>query len=362
MTKTKSHSKMKTTIFISIILFFATCKTPPDKNIIYDFSNYGVYVVNEGNFTYGNASLSFIDFEKDTIYNQVFHNATGFPLGDVAQSITIWQNFAFVVINNSGKIYVINNITGEYIGTIKNLTSPRHIKIISNKKAYITDLYSNVITIVNPSTFEITGIIDIGTSSETMIQWNDFVFATNWNQGNKLFKINTTTNSIDTNIIINYQPNSLVIDKNSKLWVLSDGGQNVDTADNDFAALTCVNPNTMQIEKIIKFEDKANSPTHLTINKTLDTLFYLNSSWSGSNSNGGIYKICINDNLLSNIPFIPEDNHLFYSFAIGKNGEIIISDAIDYSQEGETLLYSSSCNFIKTYKAGIIPGFFLFNE
>ena len=353
---------MKTTIFLLCIFFFSTCKKPPVENNIYDFSNDGVFIVNEGNFTYGNASLSFIDFEKDTIYNQIFLNATDYPLGDVAQSITLWQDLAFIVINNSGKVYVINNKTANYKGTIKNLTSPRYIEILSNNKAYISDLYNNSIIIVNPSTFEITGSINTETSTEAMIQWNDFVFVTNWNQGNIVFKINSTTDLVDTSIIINYQPNSLVIDKNNKLWVLSDGGFNIDTSENDFAALTRINPNTMEIEAVFEFANKTNSPSHLSINKTQDSLFYLNGSWSGNSDNGGIYKMSINAEELPIIALIIENNRLFYNFNVNKNGKIIISDAKDYSQEGDILIFSNSRELEKVFKAGIIPSFFLFNK
>ncbi|MBN2891311.1 MAG: YncE family protein [Bacteroidales bacterium] len=353
---------MKTTIFILTILFFITCKKPPEEKTNYDFSNYGVFVVNEGNFTYGNASLSFIDFEKDTIYNQVFYNATTYPLGDVAQSITLWNNLAFVVINNSGKIYVINSITAEYIGTIKNLSSPRFVEIISDNKAYVSDLYSNTIAIVNPLTFEITGSINIGTPTETITKWHNFVFVTNWNKGNKIFKINTQTDNVDTSIVVNYQPNSLVIDKNNKLWVLCDGGMDVDTSKNDFPALICINPNNMQIEKNIEFSNKLESPTHLNINSTLDTLYYLNSSWNQNISNGGVFKMSIIEEQLPNNAFIAENNRLFYSFGVGKKDEIIISDAVDFAQEGSVFLYSKSGNQIKTFKAGIIPGYFMFNE
>ena len=47
---------------------------------------HGVFVINEGNFTYANSSLTFYDPEMDTVANNLFYRANGAPIGDVGQS------------------------------------------------------------------------------------------------------------------------------------------------------------------------------------------------------------------------------------------------------------------------------------
>lgn len=117
----------KTGVFFALILGFLAASCGDD--LITGGEQYfrpgpGVFICNEGNFMYGNASLSYYDTENRTVDNQVFYNANNFPLGDVCQSMSIIDGKGFVVVNNSGKVYVVDINTFKYVGAITGLTSP----------------------------------------------------------------------------------------------------------------------------------------------------------------------------------------------------------------------------------------------
>ena len=137
----------------------------------------GLFICNEGNFQYGNATLSYYDPATKTVQNEVFYRANGMKLGDVAQSMIIRNGVGWVVVNNSHVVFAIDINTFKEVGRITNLTSPRYIHFLSDEKAYITQIWDNRIFIVNPKRYEITGYIKVPNmtmesgSTEQMVQY-----------------------------------------------------------------------------------------------------------------------------------------------------------------------------------------------
>ena len=90
------------------------------------YGSRGVFIVNEGNYLYGNSSLSYYDIDSKQVINNIYTTANGIPLGDVAFTMTLNKGKGYIVMNNSSCIHVVDANSLLHIGTIKNLTSPRH--------------------------------------------------------------------------------------------------------------------------------------------------------------------------------------------------------------------------------------------
>ena len=361
--------------FFLLLLLLAGCMK---DNSLYDFHRLdvnkkgrGVFVVNEGNFMYGNASLSYYNPENGEVLNDIFFNTNALPLGDVAVSMTIRDSLGYVVVNNSGKIYVINVNTFQYVGKITGLTSPRNIYFMSNSKAYVTDLYAKAVTIVNPETFQITGSISINNhnskfyqhSSEQMVFFGKYAFVNSWSYDDKVLVINTLTDKLVDSITVVKQPNSMILDKNNQLWVLSDGGYQGSAYGQDTAALTRIDPVSRKVEKVFRFPDRTASPSSLCVNAAGDSLFFLYNSWAGGNvPDAGVYAMHVDARVLPDKPLIPQGNHLFYALGIDPaSGRIYVSDARDFLSRGEVYVYSrGAVTLLDSLKTGIIPGSFCF--
>jgi len=232
--------------FAVFLMFFSSCKkkSAPERDPAF-FNPPGVFVVNEGNFTTGNASLTWFGLENDTLMPAVFYTANKVPLGDVANFMAIYKDKGYIVINNSGLVYVVDISDGTFLGKVSGLSSPREILIIDDSRALISDLFDKYLTVINPTSYEITGKIDLhGRTSESMRKIDTKVFVANWSKLNQQ-KNNNQISVIDIDqlevldsIEVTKEPNSMVVDKNEKLWVLCSGGY----SNTETPALYRINP------------------------------------------------------------------------------------------------------------------------
>ena len=220
----------------------------------------GLFIMNEGNFQYGNATLSYYDPETKTVENEVFYRANAMKLGDVAQSMIVRDTIGWVVVNNSHVIFAISTNTFKEVGRITGLTSPRYIHFISDEKAYITQIWDYRIFIVNPKTYQITGYIECPDmtmetgSTEQMVQYGKYVYVNCWSYQNRILKIDTTTDKVVDQLTVGIQPTSLVMDKNFKMWTITDGGYKGSPYGYEEPSLYRIDAETFKIEKQFKFQ------------------------------------------------------------------------------------------------------------
>lgn len=338
-------------VWFLCMLLFSCRKDKPEDNPQPSISinENGVYITNEGNFQFGNAKVSYYDPAQKTVKEDLFQPANNRPLGDVCQSMYLFNGKAYLILNNSGKIEVVN--PGSFVSTaiITGLTSPRYFLPVSNNKAYVTDFASNNIAIVDLSKNTITGKIScIGWAEELALAYGK-AFVTNQKR-DRVYVINTTTDLLADSITVGYGSNSIVEDKNGKLWVLCGGSQ----IDGIKASLHCIDPISNTVEQAFQFPGTSDAPWRLDINGSNDTLYFLNK---------GVFRMAVNSTGLPADAFILEGNNNFYGLGIDPVTNIIyVSDAVDYVQTGVIYRYTSQGILLNTFRAGIIPGDFYFKS
>ena len=302
----------------------------------------------EGNFGWGNASMSVYNTETKMNVNQVFNTQNNLPLGDVFQSATLFNGDLFIVVNNSNKIEVVDTINFISKGTITGLTSPRYFMGVSQSKAYVSDLYANAITIVNPTTFQIAGTISVSDWTEQMVLLNQTAYVTQKGT-NQVLLIDVVTDAIVDSITVGREPNSLVLDAFDNLWVLCSGGVNEVTP-----SLVQINTTTNTVMKNLLFNSPSESPNNLQIDTSKTQLLYLNDN---------LYQQSITETAINNNPILNAGNTVFYGLGVNPyNNEIYLSDAIDYVQAGKVYRYSPTMSLIDDFTTGIIPQDFTFLE
>ncbi|HAM11524.1 MAG: hypothetical protein A2X05_14540 [Bacteroidetes bacterium GWE2_41_25] len=335
-------------ISISIVIIFISCdKNSDDRNGSF-LSGSGAFIINEGNFMGGNGSLSFYSYDSLKIYNDIFINANGRPLGDVPNSLAISGERIYIVVNNSGKVEVVDKNTLESVKTITGLIAPRNISIVSSTKAYVSSIYSDSVTVLDLTDNSISGFINLRRSSEAIAVIRNKAFISNWVGGAEVLVIDTDRDKVIDSISVAMEPESMVIDKNKMLWVLCNGGWKREF----YAELIGVNTSTNVIEKRLVFPTKLASPSCLQIDGDGSTLYYLES---------GLRKMKTDAETVPATPYIAESGHYFYKMGINPvNGDILVTDAVDYQQKGHLLIYDSAGKLLSDEMADIIPGMVCF--
>lgn len=325
----------------------------------------GLFIANEGTFTYANSSLSYYDMETNAVQNNIFFIANGSPIGDVCQSLTKYDGSLYLVVNNSKYIYKVDAGSIQYQAKIEGFTSPRYMLCVGDDKAYVSDLESTGIWILNLNSLTKT-FLETGNTTEGMVKIDDEVFVANWSNyypslngittSNKTIQvIDCVADTLKCEIEVAQEPNSMVVDKYNHIWV-SCSGSYVDG--NQDPALICIDAATKTVIKRFDFTPGVDYPSGLAIDGAGENVFFMN----GGMSMLSVYKMSVDATELPDTPFISSNSKVFYNIKVNpENGDIYITDAKNYVQNGDLLRYSADGTLLGTFSLGIIPSYMLFN-
>lgn len=333
-----------------LFALFSSCEKQPDKQPLPSDKNNRVFIINEGNFQFGNASIDVYLPDSQTIFKNIYKTANNKNLGDVAQSAVLHDKKLFTVVNNSSKISVISTDDYKEFYTISLPgSSPRYIQFVNDNKAFVSEIYAKKIWIINPVNGTLIDTISTEGWTEQMVLIGNELFVAQRTRLNDNFVanvlvINTNNNKIVQTISLPSEPNSIAA-IGSKIWVLCSSGNTQN------AKLLCLNSGNKTIEKEWEF-NVGDKPMLLRKNENSNEIF-----WCAN----GVFKMSISDNALPASPIIQGNNRNIYALDINeKNGDIYLADAIDYVQSSSVFRYKQNGTLIQNFKAGIITSSFIF--
>jgi len=346
----------------SIVLASACKKSSDTPNAMANYNGgTGIFVNNEGEFMDGNSSISFINHSNNTVTTDVFSLVNGRPLGDVAQSMTIFNGIGYIVVNNSQKVEVVTISDFKSVATITasnsiSLKAPRYLLVVDSTKAYISDWNDNNIKVLNLSTLEFTKTITTGTGPELMTIINGNVYVANCGgdySDSTLTVINPSTDQVITTFKVGPNPTSVQVDANNMLWVMCVNYY----ATNGYVGpsyLVKVNPAT---NTVVNSYAVPGNPERLAINKQGNKLYY-------EGTGKGIFKFNITDTAATQTPFITAPNPAYIVYGVSvdpNNGNIYGAILPSYTTKGIVYRYDSSGNQLNNYEVGFYPDRCLFN-
>ncbi|MBI1193127.1 MAG: hypothetical protein GC205_08130 [Bacteroidetes bacterium] len=330
---------------------FVSCKEddlPDNPNEPGLFQN-GFFVLNEGNFGSGNSSLDFYQRDSGLVLD-VYANANGgLSPGDVVQSMTLVGDRFFLVVNNSGKIEALDAESGQVRGTITGLTSPRYMLPADGNKAYVTDLFSGSIAVVNTNTLQVDGQISTGSWTERMVKIDNKIYVSIMSR-DRIWIIDPLTDIVLDSLDTGREPEGLVANAAGQLYILSTGGFMESTPE-----LRCVDPATKTVLRQWVLGGVGDYVSDLAISGDGGQLYWLGS--------GGVYRMAADAPAAPSAPWIAADPAGFaYSLAVdgGTSGEVLLGDAVDFSSQGKVSRYSAAGVLLDSFRVGVNPGAFHF--
>lgn len=331
-------------------LLFTSCEkeeTGSDTGLPVIVPGEGLFLLNEGNFGWGNASLSYYNKVSKEIHHHLYQKANSAQLGDVLQSAYITSNELWLMVNNSGKVIVTDPVSLKQTKVLSGLTSPRYMTTAANATGYITDLYAGKVHIVDTQQKTIKGDIEVNGWTEEIMMWGDYAVTTGVEAG-RLYAIDTATNELVDSLDLPPGPVSMTTDHQGHLWVLAGGDPLIKTQ----PILYQVDRESFTIRGTHSLPDEEISYSRLVTCPDGETLYFLG---------GDVYRMSVIPEEPSPEVFIEADGRILYGLGVDPdNGDIYVSDAVDYVQRGQMLRHDPDGSLIDIQDAGIIPGGFTF--
>jgi len=324
-----------------------------------DYSN-GVFILNEGLIGTETSSVSFID-ENGLLENNIFATQnTGMVLGDTGQGMGLLEELAYVVMNNSSEVKVVNRTTFEFVASITDqIQNPRYIAFYEDK-AFVTnwgdpvDTSDDYVAVIDLATNAVINTIPVAEGPEEILQKDGVLFVAHqggYGFGNSISIIDIATNDV-TSIAVGDIPSALKMDANY-LYVLCSGSPYY-SGNETPGKLLKIDLNDYSTAAEYTFPDLEH-PSFLALDEA-DVYYVLNAN---------IYKMDLTATSLPTDPFITTtSNSISIPYGFDKiDDKLYISDAVDYVSDGKVYVYNEDGTFNIDYTVGPLPnGFYKFED
>ena len=305
-----------------------------------------VFIACEGNFGASNGSIHMIDENGETsLVNDI---------GDVVQSLEVYNDKLFVIVNNSHKIIAYDisehglSLPGIEVST--NGSGPRDMVIV-NDKLYFTNWNTNDVKILNLFNYTISDFISFEGKPESIIYDNNnnlyvgIQLNNDYTDSNLLYEININSGEITNEFEIGYGPTS-IIKSNDDIYVAN---TYYDENFNAYFSTSRVDLNTNQI----------------TINNYGDGVVCGGSVHKINNDvyrsyDGGIVMLDDNLNFINSTKIGDEEPNQVYSSEI--INDKVYFGITNFTDINLVKIYNSNNELDSTIEVGLFPGDFAYWE
>jgi len=359
---------MKRTLIV-FCAFLYSCN-PDDNTQPEEPYGKGVIVVNEGNFTDNNGTLSFLPTGSPALSYDIFLKENTRSLTGGVSGYGEVNGKGIILVDNSGagqdKIEIVDAGTFKSEATIPSaeIENPREVVKVSNTKAYVTawdatgnwpDTYINpgYIAVLDLTTNKLTKKIPVQHGAQSIVVSGNEAFVGNIYSGRTVISVvDITTDAVKQTIEAGANPQVIGVDANNKLWVYAGG------------ALKKINPSSKAIESTVKLNPASagQSPGKFVLSHDKKTLYFTLSAYDENwNEVGQVYSTSVDATTIN--ATTPLIRKVFYGMAADpETGNLYGGLAPSFKQAGYVFRYQPNGTLIDSIKAEIAPAKFFFRR
>lgn len=308
----------------------------------------GTLVFNEGNFSEGNGSVSFLKKGENTAQDNVFETENNTPVGGIIQSARKYGERIYIVTNNQNFVRVVNAATLKLELTLQEgLDNPIDVAVI-NGKIYVTNwgpidkaFGSNpesFVAVYDATTGAFIKKVALSVRPQGIWVYSKSKVFIAGAGSNTIEILNTNTDALDGQIVVESGPERFEADAKGKLWVACNSGY-----------LIRFNPATNTVEKTIAV-DMSYYPVRIASDG--ESIFYF--------SGNKIYKVDATNPVVPTAPFAEVSEFSAFN-GIGADkttGHVYVGEAV-YTRNGGVKVFDANGQEVTSFTAGIAPNTFI---
>ncbi len=342
---------MKKTFFFISILIIAVLISSCERDEINTSgvtTTKGALVLYEGTGSPGSGDYAFINFDNDSVINDVFRNSNGgATLASYPDGLLLYGQDLFVTAQGpyggQGRMYRIKSTDNKLLDTISFGVNPYNIAIAQGF-LWVTNSSGETVTKIDQDLNVITNI-NVGDSPADIIQAQGLLYVTkkSYTSEYSLAVINSLNGNVQK-VFFNSPPVSAAF--NGLIYVSTYSGKKLYAVDT-----------TSGSNKIDSIAFNIPEPAIGDITAgDISTIYVLGVSDTMYASNIGktVYKVDINTNTVSAAPIITaeSDGDIYGISYDNVNDRIYIMDSKNGLQNGQVRVYDKNGNLLKTYNLG----------
>lgn len=333
------------------VLALTACKEEETEEVVDVCDTYSSshFVINEGGFQAENASISAVDASGNVTQN-IFLEANGEALGDIAQDMIVKGDYGYIAVNNSQKVEVVNICDFSSAKTISGISYPRHFAASSDKVYLSNGSMAGVVYEIDPASNSIVDSVSVGNGPEQMIVKGSDLLVTNsggWGADSTISVVTVSSMTETEKVEVGPAPVAIAEDANGDVWVLSRGKQDYDenwaVVGGVGSKLVKLSGSDYSVESTVELGDYMSLVSKMVISNDGNTIYF---------SNNGIYRMDISQTEPEASPFITETS--VTGLAVNEDGHIVVMTG-DYASNGTVKIYDEAGNLSESHETGIAP-------